>query len=335
MGKQSRRDRPRGARQGSAALAQTLLGEQLPPVSEGRHPSAEELEAKLANGRFYQEDIWKIEREFPSRDNYETPTDLLGLVGKMRDAVAEAGYEMVDSSARLDGITHALHLAEAWASVCRDARTSNRLHLIRRTPSNCGAALMVQRLEHLRGQCTELAPLAYVAICRDDQHVVTRDQVAAQAVTERLILSLAENRDDCCLCLGFLRSRQATSLRCGHMVHTDCFQQLWAADRPRCPLCRADLRQMQPNDEPRVICVDEGSKLMQVRRLDAALTGQRRDRPPNMPAALYRQQMNHISTMMTAMGVAPAFSPPPPPPPEVELGLRVDNGVVLAALEVV
>ena len=259
---------------------QRLAPPPLPPVAEGHYPTALELEAKMRNGRYYLDDVWRIEREFPTRDNYSCRTDLLGLVSKLSTSVTELGYEMVDSSHRLENITHALHLAEAWAILCREARTTQTLHIVRRTPQNSGAALMVQRQEHLRGQCSEMTPLAYIAICRDDQHVVTRDQVADQAVTERLILSLAGNKDDCCI------------------------------DSAIAPRASVPIR----------FCKE-------------AVGGCGRSK--NMPAALFRQQMNHLRVMMETMGVAPAFAPPPPPPPVVDVCLFLEDGLVKARMEVV
>ena len=51
--------------------------------------------------------------------------------------------------------------------------------------------LMVQRQEHLRGQCTEWSPVSFIVLVRDKQLVFTRDRALPQADTERLILRMA------------------------------------------------------------------------------------------------------------------------------------------------
>lgn len=122
--------------------------------------------------------------------------NLPNLVNSMYSEIRNLGYEFVDVSTRLDGITGALELTLAWAHIVREARTQKKMLLMRRTPSNCGAALMLQRLEHLRQQCTEFAPLAYIILVRDDQMVVTRDRVMDQANTERVLIALAKNKQE-------------------------------------------------------------------------------------------------------------------------------------------
>ena len=168
----------------------------VPPSVEGRIPTDAEMEAKRRNGRYYLEDVWIIVREFPSADRYACPTQLEGLVDALRADVSLAGYEFVDASDRFNDLTHALHLTVAWASLVREARTTDKMFLVRRTTENSGALLMLQRQEHLRGQCTEMAPVAYIALVRGEQLVVTRDRVPDQATTERMLLTLAKHRHD-------------------------------------------------------------------------------------------------------------------------------------------
>lgn len=162
-----------------------------PPTVEGRIPSAEEMEAKAQNGRYYLQDINVIKDEFQTHDFYECRTDLASVVPNITADVKLLGYEMIDSSERLNGLVHCLQLTIAWASVVREARTTKTFHILRRTPENCGAMLMLQRMEHLRGQCTEMAPVAFIALVRDDQLIVTRDRVADQATSERIMIEMA------------------------------------------------------------------------------------------------------------------------------------------------
>lgn len=168
----------------------------LPPEVEGRIPTEEEMEFKAHNGRFYIDDVWAIVREFPSADCYECHTDLAGLVNALYTQIRDVGYKFVDSSDRLNDCHHALELTMAWAQVVRDARTTETMHILRRTPENCGAMLMLQRQEHLRHQCTEWAPVAYVALVRNQQIIVTRDRVMDQAATERMLIELARSPPD-------------------------------------------------------------------------------------------------------------------------------------------
>ena len=170
--------------------------EPLPPEVEGRAPSAAELKAKAANGRYYLNNVWKIVREFPSADNYECGVNLVHIVTTIGPAVHAGGFLALDSSARLNNLYHAFHLAEAWVSLVREARTSKVLHIIRRSPENCGAMLMMQRQEHIRGHVDEISPIAMIAVCREQQLLLTRDRVPEHDVLCRLIVNMATGRDD-------------------------------------------------------------------------------------------------------------------------------------------
>lgn len=218
----------------------------LPVPVEGRIPSPEEMEHKARNGRYYLEDVWVIQREFPTAGEYTCHTDLPRLVNALYAQVRDIGYELVDSSDRLNDCHHALELTMAWAQVVRDARTTDTMHILRRTPENSGAMLMMQRQEHLRGQCTEWAPVSYIALVRDQQLVVTRDRVMDQAATERTLLQ-------------------------------------WA--RP-------------PTPAPAIEEISVEGEAGEV--VEAELAG-----PGNMPAALFKQQMQGIQAMLDAMSVGP------------------------------
>jgi len=178
------------------AKASEPMLEELPPPVEGRIPTEEEMAGKARNGRYYLEDVWVIEREFPSCDTYACRTDLPKLANKLTPQVRDIGYTLLDSSERLNDCRHALNLTMEWASLVRDARTTSNMHIVRRTPENSGAMLMMQRQEHLRGQCTEYAPVAYIVLVRDEQIIVTRDRVLDQDATERMIIHLAKNKDE-------------------------------------------------------------------------------------------------------------------------------------------
>lgn len=166
---------------------------ELPPVVEGVEPSDMDMLVKQTNGRFYMDDVWKICREYTSADVYTTKTDLPSLASALAERMAAVGYEIVDESSRFDSIKNAFQLAEEWACVTREARTQRRMIVVRRTPTNSGALLVLQRIEHLRGQCSELAPLAYVVLVCDEQRFITRDLVAPQESTEDMLLTLARH----------------------------------------------------------------------------------------------------------------------------------------------
>ena len=255
--------------------------EPLPPPVEGRAPSAAELEAKASNGRYYLNDVWKIVREFPSADNYECGVDLMQLAATIGPAVHAGGFLTVDSSARLNSLHHALHLAEAWASLVREARTSKVLHIVRRTPENCGAMLMMQRQEHIRGHVEEMTPISMIAICREEQLLLTRDRVPEHDVLCRTLVNMATGRDDPVVREG-------------------------AAD--------AALKEAVPEPE--------------------AVAGEKADpeggESPNMPDALFKQQMHALRVMMDAMGVPP----PPTGPLGPEEGEEDEARAALAAMSV-
>lgn len=163
----------------------------LPQSVEGRIPSEEELAYKAANGRHYLTDIGVILHEFPTHGIYESRSDLKAMVGNVRHDVALLGYDVVDSSHELDGLVHCLEFTLQWARCVRETRTSNTMQVFRRTPENSAAMLMLQRMEHLRNQCSEFAPVALVILVRDDQMIVTRDRVPEQDALERMVIELA------------------------------------------------------------------------------------------------------------------------------------------------
>lgn len=292
----------------------------LPPPVEGRVPSKEEMQFKASNGPYYLDDVWKIEREFPTAHNYDAPTDLPNLVNTLYAQVRDIGYTLVDSSERLNDVHHALELTMAWAKIVREARTTDTMHIIRRTPENSGAMLMIQRQEHLRGQCSEMAPIAYIALVRDDQLVVTRDRVPDQDSTERILLLMARSKDDCCICGEFLRRRESTSLtRCGHCVHTDCLKLVFTAGEISCPQCKTE---MDEKDKPTSAFSALGEYSSNAKKREdaierAKLSGDRRHLT-NMPNAFFNQQMQ---AMMESMKAILVQEPEKDPWVEVELDL--------------
>lgn len=242
--------------------------DEMPPPVEGRMPTAAEMEIKKRSGILYAHDVWVICREFPTNDKYNCATDLPNLVNKLYAPVRDLGYELVDASDRFNNVTHALHLTMTHAQLVREARTEKKMFIVRRTPENCGALLMQQRLEHVHGQCSEWSPLAYIALVRDIHYAVTRDRVADQDSTERLLLAMARDRpvdeDDC-----------------------------------------------------------EGGE-------NKGLPGP--PRVPNMPAALFKQQMNAMEQMLEAMKVNEGAVLEEVPEEEAEEELKEEGGGVKESL---
>lgn len=275
--------------------------DEAPPPVEGRVPTQQEMDVKQANGRYYLDNVWRILAEYPSNEEYDCRSDLPGLVNKLYTQVRDIGYALSDESARLNGVKNCLELAEAWAKLCRDARTSEKMFIVRRTPENSGAVLMIQRIEHLRGQVTEMAPLAYIAIVRDDQLLVTRDRVMDQDTTERVLLKLAQMREDCAVCLGFIRERQSTVFACGHQIHSDCYEQFIEANGTACPACRSPVeakRQVFERKEggthARLVAAAKPLPLP-VEPLPQA------QRPPNMTDEMFDKQLETVRGLMAKL----------------------------------
>jgi hypothetical protein len=215
------------------------------PTVEGRVPTPEELEMKARSGRLYLEDVWTIVREFPSAATYECRADLEGLVNALFPQVRDFGLKLVDSSDRLNGIHHALELTMAWATLVREARTTPTMHLVRRTAENSGPMLVLQRQEHLRAQCTEWAPVAFIALVRGEQLILTRDRVLDDEAMQKVLIEFAR------------------------------------------PLPAA--------------AVEEGEE-----GVDSAVTN---ISPPNMPEALFRQQMDGVRAMLAALTAEEPVAP--------------------------
>ena len=240
-----------------------------PPTVEGRKADDSEIAAKASNGRYYLNDVWKIVREFPSADNYECGVDLQDLARVVAPAVHANGFLALDSSTRLDNLHHALHLAEAWASIVREARTSKVMHILRRTPENCGAMLMVQRQEHIRGYVDESAPIALIVVCKNDQLLLTRDEIPKNDT----------------LCPLLLEMTMDAPMKINDCIYNDMLDEL-------------------------VEKIDNAPQDTTAHEQD--IVGSWCKESPNMPDALFKQQMHAVRVMMDAMGV-----PPPPPPKSV------------------
>ena len=162
----------------------------LPPTVEGRECTEAEMAAKRANGAYYLDDIWRIVREYPTAGVFDCPGELETLPRRLDAALDAVGYRVVEASARFEGLVHATQLAQAWAQLVHDARNSETLYLVRRTAGNTGALLALQRIEHLRGECTEHSPLALVALVRGEQRLYPRHEVPAPPVLDALLLAL-------------------------------------------------------------------------------------------------------------------------------------------------
>tara|TARA_X000001036_G_scaffold183457_1_gene173428 strand:- start:3185 stop:3925 length:741 start_codon:yes stop_codon:yes gene_type:complete len=142
---------------------------------EGRIATQEEIAEKASNGRYYVEDVWKITDEFPSHLNYDTSVDLEDAEGRLAAQCSGKGFTVLDVSHELAGVKHALQLATAWSEIVHRARNEKAVLLVRRTPANSGAMLMAQRLEHIRGRCSEFSPIAVAVFARDVQLLFNRD----------------------------------------------------------------------------------------------------------------------------------------------------------------
>lgn len=297
--------------------------EWLPPPVEGRVPDAEEMDFKARNGKYYITDVWKIVREFPSSDVYECKTDLEGLVNKMRRDVGIAGFEMVDSSDRLDGVHHCLQLVTAWHQLVHDARNNKRVHLVRRTPENNGAVLMLQRREHLNGQCTEMAPAAFMMLCGDRVLTMTRDRVLDQDAMETLLMAWIKAGKVCPYCKEPLHTKPTVLLSSGQEMHTECLRELAQKGVRECPVTGEDISEdiqglLKESERSEM---DEYLASMQGLHINGADSSRS---IPNMPAAVFKMQLSVVSSLMARMEVQPvgeaAGEEAPPEEPQASAG---------------
>jgi hypothetical protein len=295
MGKVSRRDRREAVRdepevkvaKKTAPVTPIYLNRLYPPPVEGRCPSKEEFAMKSTNGRHYFADVWIILREFPTEVRFSCRTDLSNLHLRLTHPMKTYGYTFVDASDALNDIRHSLHLASAWALLVHEARTSEKFIFLRRTVKNSGAMLMLQRQEHLRGECDECSPISFICLVRDNQLNVIRDSVTDQLTTEKTLLTLASQRDDCASCGQFLCSRQNIRYPCKHSLHLDCCsnEHGFSVKKLRselfslgCPVCK---------------------------RAGNAAYHEQGKTQTNMPKALFKQQLAAIDSVTTLNGIGP------------------------------
>ena len=250
---------------------------------EGHMPTQEEMEKKAAGGAHLLHDVDKITAEFHSADTYATDADLDSLASRNREAVDKLGYQLVDASHLFNGIKNGLLLLERWATCVHTARTSKQMIVVRRTPANCGALLVLQRLEHLRGLVSEMAPLAFAVLVRDDQMLVTRDQVGDAASTDEKLQHMARTEELCHLCQIFVRARVSTVLPCGHVLHSDCYRS-HLEDSNTCPICYASVGDVKPVE----LELTEELKKFQDGRME---------KEHNMPTPLFTQEISLLRNL--------------------------------------
>ena len=262
----------------------------LPPTVEGRECGPEEFEAKRRNGSYYLDDLWKIVREFPSAHDVTSAADLPQLAERLRSAYRDVNYTVCDASERFDGLTHCTQLAQAWAQLVHDARHSRTLYLVRRTAANSGPLLALQRIEHLRHQCSERSPLALIALVRDEQRLWPRHEVAAAPELDETLGALVRASSDCPVCGDWLQAQALTAYACGHPVHEACYKRLMvASSAPTCPLCRTD----DEAEAERACAAPEAPPAAE----DAA------PRPGNMPTETFSRQMAALAAVMGELDV--------------------------------
>ncbi|MEL0210037.1 MAG: hypothetical protein VW891_05555 [Novosphingobium sp.] len=167
------------------------------PVVEGFEPTQEEMEEKARNGKYYITNLNLIIKEYVTPQTYDVKgVDIEHMALFVEERVEALGCVAIDSSHRLNGVTHALQLVDVWHTLVREARTTNVLHIVRRTPQNSGAVLMIQRQETLRGNCSEFSPMAIVALVRSEQLMLQRHEITDQAAVEELMVEFAKEPKD-------------------------------------------------------------------------------------------------------------------------------------------
>ncbi len=246
-------------------------------------PSQSDMERKAAGGATLLHDVNRIIPEFTTHANYSTDADLENVVSRNQEVIKNMGYQLVDASHLFDGIKNGLLLLERWAVCVHTARTSKQMILMRRTPANCGAMLVIQRLEHLRGMVSEMSPLAFAVLVRDDQMLVTRDQVGDIQSIDSKLAHMAQTEELCFLCKIFTRARVSTVLPCGHVLHSDCYRQ-HLDDSNTCPVCYSSVGDVKPVE------LELTEELKKFQNLNM-------EKEYNMPTPLFTQEISLLRNL--------------------------------------
>lgn len=167
-----------------------------------------------------------ILNQYPTHMDFDVGFDINAAWLDAIPAIQAAGYTPVDVTDDLAHLAHPAHVCTKHAQLVHQARTTKDFIFIRRTVENTPFVLITQFIEHARGQVAETTPLAYMAIVREDQMLVTRDQASKSLVMTRLLSSMASNVDVCPVCSLPLRLSQSTVLSCGHGCHSACYATL-------------------------------------------------------------------------------------------------------------
>ena len=170
-----------------------------PPLPTSERPATrEDLERKRRNGHRYIQDVWLVVAEFPTANIYEckSGTDLALLWKSVGPALLFHDVLSIDSSKRLDNLFHAVHLTEAYTELVREARAEKVCHVLRRTPTNSGAMLMLQRLQHVAGNVDEMSPVALIVLVGDEELLLERDRVPDHDALCALVMEMVTCRSE-------------------------------------------------------------------------------------------------------------------------------------------
>ncbi len=164
----------------------------------------------------------EITREVEEADEYETR-----LTGQLDNILIDAlpGFAACKLE-HFDGVDHGVVLSKRYAAASHMARNHlQTVFYVLRTRKNSAALLTLQRIEAIRGTCSEDSPIAMLFLLRDAQLILTNAQLRTHNKTtlRDLLMKMESSTARCAVCDDFLYEKAVTTLACGHCLHRECY----------------------------------------------------------------------------------------------------------------
>lgn len=205
----------------------------LPMVLEGLVATPELLAKKRAIGPKLVHNLALIELEWSTFTDMTVPYELTTFFRELETAI---NMPVSEVSHCLFGLTSSLDLVKTWSILVRRTQVNRELLFLQRSEENTPAMLTLQRLEHLKGNCDEMSPVAMIIIMADTILFVNRDRFLDRKIMFKMLCAAALNESICALSGEVITAETVAELECGCCFTSEALDK-WELKHPTCPIC--------------------------------------------------------------------------------------------------
>jgi hypothetical protein len=211
--------------------------EDLPAVLEGLVATPELLARKRASGPTLTHNLGLIELEWATHLDTSVPYELPTFFRELEAAIDLPTSEVSHSVA---GLTSCLDLVKTWSILVRRSQVNNEVLWLQRSEENTPALLVLQRMEHLKGNCDEMSPVALIIIMADSILFVNRDRFLEREIMFTMLRAAALNQTICALSGEIISTETVAELDCGCCFTSEALDK-WELKQPTCPICEVPI----------------------------------------------------------------------------------------------